>query len=550
MQAKQWALYSGGEKSEQEPVHDQCAECWLLWQQTFPWLPWDELVEKNGDSAFQTLLKQVRAVRSGSSEPPHFQEDISSDTTFTLELHHPFIAVSEKDFKRASGLTRIPKGATKSVPTLTVPTEDGSSEETIFCFKDPNSKFRTGVFKVNLALKHQKEELPKKFNCYKGQAADARGAMCQEFESSSGITSLLDKDLHLMTWDEFVEKKLNLGKEEDPSCLTTEEGTPEKAFPFMELSGPAASALLSVEATDIQNKRMSSAGASSSRHPPVALQRLSSSNSLGAAAPDSVGPRRAESVVSGLTRDQDSVGETSQVAGSAKISGLLCALQGDDRAAHWKLKIPLSNVLVNNVDGRSLQGLKKALTRCQAREAYAEANLLSTYKKQIEMAQCLIPSQIKVVSQKELDDALSMLSHENVVLPLSVQQDLLKRAVQNQISKKAYTDILPMINPFIDELFDPKSPKLSGLVDPDKVSYFVEVLFTDILIPMIYHGENSAVEVTALSQACLEYFLEVDLLDMGPQTVSVHDEACAAWAGLLAVGRRVLSGTVEEPSAN
>ena len=91
-------------------MDDKCEECYKLWSQNFAFLPWRDLVEKNKDKAFAVLLRQVRSVMSGSTPGPTKVEELQSAISYSLEIDHGFVVMNEKEFKRNTGLSRVPRG--------------------------------------------------------------------------------------------------------------------------------------------------------------------------------------------------------------------------------------------------------------------------------------------------------------------------------------------------------------------------------------------------------------------------------------------------------
>ena len=225
-------------------MDDKCAECWQLWRQNFTFLSWSGLVERAQDRAFQVLLKQVRGVMKGEAPPPSRAEELQSQTTFSLEIEHAFICMSDKEFKRATGLMRVPKGATKSVPVLKVPCQGGQGYEDVMMFRDPERPFRRAKVKVQQGMAVLKEEMPKKFFTYTGQAEDNRGAFCHRLHADSGVASMLEKEVHMLSWDEFCTTKLGMKEENEEPEVKDEPALPSLNETPHVYKGPAAEAIV------------------------------------------------------------------------------------------------------------------------------------------------------------------------------------------------------------------------------------------------------------------------------------------------------------------
>ena len=198
------------------------------------------------------------------------------------------------------------------------------------------------------------------------------------------------------------------------------------------------------------------------------------------------------------------------------------------------------------MDGRSRSGLKRAIDRLQEKKDYVEANLLKTYMRQIEMAQSLVPPKLGALNETDLQEALGMLRQEGVPLPPKLQHALLVRHVQSKLNQRAWTDVIPVINPWGDGEFDGMQPKLCAMQYDNKLAFFKRILFHDIMIPLLYEGEMACKTVVGLSKACLTACRDVDLLYEDGAVAAGHDECCAIWAALCAVGEVSLSSEVED----
>ena len=198
------------------------------------------------------------------------------------------------------------------------------------------------------------------------------------------------------------------------------------------------------------------------------------------------------------------------------------------------------------MDGRSKQGLVRAQERVLLKKDYAEANLMKAYLRQIETCLTLVPEKIAALSDSQLLEGLMMLEQEQVAIPPALQHALLVRQVQDQLAKKAFVDVVPLINPFGEGKFDLRSPRLCAMEHPQKLQFFQRILFHDVLIPLLYEGELASNTVVGLCKVCLSTFSDVDPLYEDATIASGHEECCAIWAALLACGTVSLESSIED----
>ena len=168
-----WALYSRKSNSSGQVACDgRCEACYNLWSQNFQWLSWETLVTKHAeDQSFRDLLKECRDIRSGSKPPPPIRESVVTEGTVRFQLQRSFLAMTEKDMKKSTGLARIPKMATKTLPSMTLQNEHGA-DETVYVFRDPQEQGRRLLVSTDLATTKQRFDLPSFTHVGQGSSVD------------------------------------------------------------------------------------------------------------------------------------------------------------------------------------------------------------------------------------------------------------------------------------------------------------------------------------------------------------------------------------------
>eukprot|EP00971_Amphidinium_carterae_P352906 6492769-Amphidinium_carterae.4 len=222
-QDKKWALYKsqgGGAGAAQgsatTAVEDKCEECYTLHEQAFFWLDWQALCARHHkDKAFAGIVGDARQAKAGHRHKPAVDEEVVAATKVELELERSFICLSDREMRRDASVSRIPKGALKSVPQIEVPGEGGGERETVYCFKEPSEPYRKLHVKVNIASQHTRTPMPLRNFVYAEQGGDVQNWLVETTAAETGVANLLDKEVHMVSWEDFKSKKLTKGCDDD-----------------------------------------------------------------------------------------------------------------------------------------------------------------------------------------------------------------------------------------------------------------------------------------------------------------------------------------------
>ena len=145
-QETKWALYQKvGADAQERPCDQRCAECFDLWQRGFKYLSWSSMVEKaEASELFRDAIAEARKAMTGA-KPMQGGAGVSSSTKVSLSIDRRFLVMSEKEMKKKAGLSRIPRPSLRNLPSITTPTADGSSTETLCAFLDPHEDCRVAT---------------------------------------------------------------------------------------------------------------------------------------------------------------------------------------------------------------------------------------------------------------------------------------------------------------------------------------------------------------------------------------------------------------------
>eukprot|EP00971_Amphidinium_carterae_P116293 2303683-Amphidinium_carterae.1 len=194
------------------------------------------------DENFKKLLHEARAVKAGRKPVPVKTETVDAETKVTMFLDKTFRVASEKQMKRWTGLSRIPKMHLKGLAKVSLPTEDHDIDENYYCFKDEEEGLQKLTVRVEVGASLKTAHLPKEFFLFPGQGKEMEQHVLKEVGQESGMASLLDKEVYLPSYEEFCEKKLSKkteGNEGDPETTLVENVFEADA----EYSGAAAASI-------------------------------------------------------------------------------------------------------------------------------------------------------------------------------------------------------------------------------------------------------------------------------------------------------------------
>ena len=165
---------------------------------------------------------------------------------------------------------------------------------------------------------------------------------------------------------------------------------------------------------------------------------------------------------------------------------------------HWQKKLPLSVCLNNELDGRTVVGLRKALERATKRNGNTvEVGRHRNYYTLVQNAVALADvAMVLSMPAEELSSKLASLESEVDSPPLSLQAALLNRRCRMLVSSRSWSELLSVITPFGDKkFFQSSSPRLIDLNverQSQMVATYTNVVYTNMLIPMLQSGADNA----------------------------------------------------------
>eukprot|EP00971_Amphidinium_carterae_P349599 6491100-Amphidinium_carterae.3 len=555
---KKWALSAQtGQKSI--PTGNQCEDCFCFHSQCFKHLPWESfLAQIQQKPDFQQTVNGAQKLFE-SKKPLAEKDEVMCCSSWSFEVEKPVILMTERDLRRKLNLTRLPRALTKSLPHLELPSEASGEIEVNFVFRPPDDGLKVGKLKYCLSSSHSKQQLSDTEIYWPGQAPAFMRLATEEQQSCTGITDLLQKDvsghLHLQSVDEFLTESGANGLDEGLGALGEgeEKNECEVGEGGYQLIGAAAAASTAAASSDGQfrtpaEKKQRRGNGAPSQGSRDALVR-GFSGAVGEQTPTSdaggngVVPNSGASVATGIT-EADEFGAKFKRTSSC---GPSVFSTGDNSLETWKQRIDLGKVLEGIVDGRSVQGLRRASERKLAKsQTRADGQLLAAFLALVTKAHTLSPNKLVSADESEIGTTLDKLKSEGVVPPESLKYALVVKRVTRLVQEGKYKEMVQAASPFTDVEWDHAYPALAALERTKRISTWKKLLFQDTLSPLISSGESSAGRVLTLIKCCLEDMDAVDPVEIETSLASALEEGQSVFRAIQELKDPSLDCTCED----
>eukprot|EP00971_Amphidinium_carterae_P351477 6492134-Amphidinium_carterae.1 len=202
----------------------------------------------------------------------------------------------------------------------------------------------------------------------------------------------------------------------------------------------------------------------------------------------------------------------------------------------WKSEYPLLAVLLGKADGRTGEGLNRALERAEE-QCHAEAEALRNYKKKVEVAKSLKKGNYGAYKDSELDKMVASIEDEGVTLPLNITSKLLEKHLDKLLQIGAYQDVLHASNPFATREWDRAAPCLGALCsgEQDKLATFEDVYLQNCLKPLLAEGSFKVQQVQAFCEAAASMMDAIDPFDLSAAGAQTRHSASTIFHAILAL---------------
>eukprot|EP00971_Amphidinium_carterae_P040975 804844-Amphidinium_carterae.2 len=570
-----WALYktqSSGPGSIEVPQEDQCEDCYNLWADCFSYLPWPTMCKKHeSERSFAALVRDAKAVRQGRKMAPKKKQEVLSKKLVTLDIERSFVVASEKELKRHCGASRVTKSMVQNIPKLVVPAENHNGEEQVFCFRDPSMPLRRAVVKVQLCSELDAFEMPLESFVHDAQGVEMAKLVGKGWQDASGVTNLLQKEVHLQDFTAFVGKrKTRAGTEdEDDEDDAGEESGEEVEESEAELTGVASlghpgATLFGNSAGGQPSSDAKFTSPPEKKKPAARIRRSITKESVGAVDDDQSILNHPITSLGDADDDidQNSGDDDDGVAGqldsltlprndiakdmlflNIKRSREHCTIvsscsQTGETLEYWKQKISLERVLLGTQDRRSFTGLeRKAKKLMRDTRSMSNGVLLKNFHSIAIKADKISMKNLDSVTDVFLKQNLEELSAQAITLPSKYKAKLVEKEVVKKLEHQKYMDVLAVCCPFGTQAYDATQPCLAALSEPAlvKMQNFQQIFFEELLIPRIYGGKEEIQVVRSLCVEGQKKFQDADLVQMQEAEAVLYEECTCLWRGLLAL---------------
>eukprot|EP00971_Amphidinium_carterae_P349285 6490942-Amphidinium_carterae.1 len=481
-------------------------------------------------SAIDELLKKV--ADNPEAELQIHGPEVGRVKAVELEVSKLLMCITEKELKAKEGLKTLPKSLIKGVPTVSIPTEDGSGTEVAYIFKHPSSELREARLKVVLRASMYDEDLGKNESLFSGQASKVFSESLGAVKSELQLDGLLAKlSSPTQTYEEWATLKLAKSPESTPAKLSRTsvesidggaenvEHDPEAAVTNVVDPG--------VDSDDEDDCPLSGLAA----HEVVVKGSLKSFfKPLGGMsnAPSTSKKSAIARQFSGLSRQgKSATGVSGQSAASAQSSAGYGDngedLTGMALVQHWKERTPVAEILMNKpdakVDGRTIDRLLRVVESLSRDETKRmEHALLNAHHSLCTTAKDILKADIAKVPLEKLHCWLRALHEEGVPLTETIMLAVLKRRAKKLEEDKEYKTLFAVLNPFTAAVpFDGLEPCLSGIQASlhSKVCTSQKTMMETLLYNLLEAGEEGKDQVLALAKMALALLDDEEQVDFG-----------------------------------
>jgi hypothetical protein len=535
-----------------EAVGDFCKEC-LPVVASFP-MPAEELVEQQDSEELSAHVNESRARSSGHMAPIAEKESVDKTDKFVFQGGRHVILLTEGELASLAGRTTVTKGATEGVPTVCMRKEGEPGEwEDVFLFPDPDKPGRRGFIGQTQEVAHCSNSMNMTQHTWDGQGEAFYNKAISYFNQDVGaLCAVKKKSNEVRSLQDVIEK---LRKPSDPSedARTGQGGTDAKRMsadsgsPLGERSS-AGSAKSSGITKQVLSLFTSPRGKATARQPSPRQDRPSKASRSDAPEAPAPGSPQSPGADEPLAAP-GSPGARSLVS-TTSTSAFDILMQDNDSAEEflkkWKKTCPEELVLLDQVDGRSVEGLTRANRRLQSlanrdplkQEAADKFNVFHT---RVKHAQLHSISKIVSMSKAEVDVALQKLQSSDITIPAQYNLTLLSMAVKRDLQEKRHMQVLFRSLPLSNgKVFNPLDIFLGAIDCPpdDKVVLFKTLSAKMVFGPLIRGGKENAETVNQACWYILDNFSKVDVITADSCIISCKTEAerCARFLHVLYSG--------------
>ena len=215
----------------------------------------------------------------------------------------------------------------------------------------------------------------------------------------------------------------------------------------------------------------------------------------------------------------------------------------------------LDKVLEKKVDGRTLDALKR---RChKIGEKSPSSPELPLFKNYVKLVDCAVKLRESVsgalLEEDELQKLLVIMMDENVELPLNIKAALVTRRCKMLLDLQELPTLMGVISPFHACEWNPLDPRAAAISKQNQstlLETYTQVAFIDVLQPMLQSGSTQAQQTLKLCKHCINFFQEVDPIDLDEAAALCLSESLEVWRAIAGILDDKLDITVQDHSGD
>ena len=494
----------------------------------FPLSPQD-LTDNAQNSDVAARIDEAHSRNIGDLPPLREKDKVCKDDTIFFEGGRHVMLLTAGEIAKMAGRDTCPQYAVEGVPIVQMRKEkDGTEWEDVYVFPDPERPGRRGWIGQRQQARLTTNTMNASGHLWQGQGdMFFRKALAEHSEDTGAPEALLKHSTYVKTINDVLER---LGKPNSGD---------DQVMDSASASLKRSSSALQLPATEMDPVADTSKGSSGSKAALALFGIKQGSTKPRTSSPPTVltptkattSAARNSSQDASLVADDDTVAAPGSPgafsSASVTSSNILQLIAGDDKgdsfAKRWKQECPESLILLDEVDGRTIEGLSRAVARLKK---LAETDPLKKvvsvdmerYLERVKHCQKYALSKIVNYTRDEVNAAVSKILSwgGSVQIGPSYHLCLLSMAVKHQAQDKSkLMEMLRRLVPLSSgRALNPLDVYLGSVDCPmeDKTLLFERLTSRMVFTTLIHDGHTSAALVQQGASTLLQEFGKVDVV--------------------------------------
>ena len=508
----------------QEAVGDFCHKCAPVGS-SFALDPQDLAACSDADEVAPKLA-EAYARSCGEIAPLREKEGVSKADVLQFSGGRHVMLLNAAEICKLANRESLPNYAVEGVPVVSMRKEKDPNEwEDVYVFPDPERPGRRGWIGQSQDLSLKTNVMPESVHLWQGQGSMFYRKALEEHMEDTGTPEAITKAAHnVKTVEDVLERMRKPGTGEDVASVVAKHGS--KALPLGGGDSQNSTGRMANTASTI-DKSLGLFGVSPAKTQRIASPEPSPVRKKGKGNDqDSAMEKAAPSEDDGLEAPGSPGGMSSLTSAS---SNLLELVLGDDKGElylkKWKQSCPENFVLIDEVDGRRIEGLTRASQRLKKVAEKdplkkTSSNELETFCMRVKHCQKYSVNKFQAFTRDEVHSAVAKIigwGPPPVQIAPQYHLALLSMEVKREVQEtstnlSALKRLIPLSN---GRALNPLDVNLGGIdcAMEDKTVLFQNLVGKSILANLIHQGNTTSLLVSKASTMMLEEFGKVDVVE-------------------------------------